>query len=284
MTNESKQKREKVTLTLDQHPDFQVTNDGSLKTSSDLCKIINGLFKEVFADYIGCRVYVDINANPAEAMNPLSQAHPVQVELYFTMGTHDSSDKIIAFKSITQNIRDEYAKPADGGKVMNYVQATLGYNAQLQTNKSCQITQEGIDILGSLLWKELAVKMGPNPTPAAFTANNIVVESHTDSNASPYMTPSTQITVYNVVRCIDINSLLDLIYSRKDESKKYYNTVPIKPIQSTINQNAIYGTPQTADQRWLFMVNRIDQKNFQDKCNELGGFNVGGGLNINMEV
>lgn len=279
-SNNGNNEREKVKLTIDQHPDFQATSDSSLKTSVDLSKIINALFRGTFADYVGCRIFVDTNANIGMESNPLSNMHPVQVELYFLAGAKAQDGKLLAFQPIMDKIAQEY-KPGKGA--MNYTQATLGYNAVMQTNKSCELTQGAIDIFQTMLFREVAMQLGSNPTAAAFAERGVVVEKPTTSSATPYMTPTTQVVVYNMVRCIDINSLLDFIYSKPEESKKIYNVVPIKPTTMINGQAQPINVGVEPDQRWLFNVMRLDQRNFLDKCNELGNFNIGTGLNICTE-
>lgn len=280
MGNNNQKEREKVQIKIDQHPDFQATSDSSLKTSMDLSKIINALFRGTFADYTGCRVFVDTNVN-TNADYILNNLHPVQVELYFIAGAKAQDGKLLAFQPIVDKIADEY-KPGKG--VMNYTQATLGYNAVMQTNKSCELTQGAIDIFQNMLYREVAMQLGGNPTAEAFAKVGAVVEKPTTTGATPYMSTSTHVVVYNMIRLVDINSILDLIYSKPEESKKIYNVVPIKPTAMISGQVApMMNVGVEPDQRWLFNVTRIDQANFLDKCNELGNFNIGAGLNICTE-
>ncbi len=281
MGNNNQKEREKVQIKIDQHPDFQATSDSSLKTSMDLSKIINALFRGTFADYTGCRVFVDTNMNAQAEGYALNNAHPVQVELYFVAGAKAQDGKLLAFQPIVDKIAAEY-KPGKG--VMNYTQATLGYNAVMQTNKSCELTQGAIDIFQNMLYREVAMQLGANPTAEAFAKIGAVVEKPTTTGATPYMSTSTQVVVYNMIRLVDINSILDLIYSKPEESKKIYNVVPIKPTAMISGQVApMMNVGVEPDQRWLFNVTRIDQANFLDKCNELGNFNLGAGLNICTE-
>lgn len=281
MGNNNQKEREKVQIKIDQHPDFQATSDSSLKTSMDLSKIINALFRGTFADYTGCRVFVDTNMNANAESYPLNNVHPVQVELYFIAGAKAQDGKLLAFQPIVDKIAAEY-KPGKG--VMNYTQATLGYNAVMQTNKSCELTQGAIDIFQNMLYREVAMQLGADPTAEAFAKIGAVVEKPTTTGATPYMSTSTQVVVYNMIRLIDINSILDLIYSKPEESKKIYNVVPIKPTAMISGQVApMMNVGIEPDQRWLFNVTRIDQANFLDKCNELGNFNIGAGLNICTE-
>lgn len=274
------EKREKTKITIPGHPEFPVTNDGAIMTSTDISKHVNALFKRIFADYAGCRVFVDQTQDPSMQQLALSQAHPVQLELYFTLGKPVDTDKrLVAFRQLTDKARESAGNTK--GR-MNYIQMAMGYNVAVTNNKSSEITQEAIDVLGDMLWYDVAMNMSMNPSAKEFNNKGIIVEASTTDNGSPYggapyLTPNTQRIVYNIVRCIDINSVLALLFSDDDNDPMIYNVTPLKPVIPTMNG---FNVPNITEQKWLFSVNRINKQNFYDLCNELGTFNTTGGLNI----
>lgn len=275
------EKREKTTIKLASHPDFPATNQSALMTSSDLARYTNTLFKSVFDDYSGCKVYIDQFMNSNSDQSQMTASHPVQVELYFALGSSNSDNKKIqAFRPITDTIREQHI----GGK-MNYIERTMGHNIAITQNKSSEITQEGIDIIGSMLWFEVASRTSMNPTAKEFNNLGIVVEGSTTQGQTPYMTPSTQKIIYNIVKFVDINSILNMLFGATDEDGNpvIYQTAPIKPIIPMQN-NTGFIMPNAIEQKWLFNVSRLNQQRMADLCNELGAYNVTNGMNIYTET
>lgn len=270
------EQRKKATIKLAQHPEFPITNNSAVMLSQDLARHTNALFSRVFADYSGCKIIMDQVTDPNTAALSLNQNHPVQVELYFALGkSSDDSKKIYAFKPIQDKIKDEHV----GGE-MNYVERVMGHNIAITQNKSSEITQDAIDIFSSMLWYEVATRTSVNPSAKEFNHLGIVVEGSTVQGQVPYMTPTTQKYVYNIVRMIDINSIMAMLFGEQDENGDtlIYQVTPIKPvIQMASNIQMI---PNTMDTKWLFNVTRYNQRNIADLMNELGAYNVTNGINI----
>lgn len=266
--------RKKATINLAKHPDFPATNDCAIMTSQDLAKHTNALFSRVFADYAGCKIIMDQQQDPNTMQLVLNQNHPVQLELYFALGNStDENKKLYAFKPISDKVKEQSV----GGK-MNYIERCMGHNIAITQNKSSEITQDAIDIFSSMLWYEVAMRTSANPSPKEFNNLGIVVEATTVQGQTPYMTPNTQKYVYNVVKFVDINSVLAMLFGNADDgSQMIYQVVPIKPI---INTAMLQMIPNTNEQKWLFNVMRINQQNISDLFNELGAYNVTNGINI----
>lgn len=267
--------RQKATFNLVDKPEFPSTHDGMIVTSRDLSKHINAIMTRIFADYAGCKIFVDQGSTGVDGtpivMNP---NHPVQLELYFNLGNRvDGERRLYAFKPITDTIKDAVGER----NKKSYVAMALGHNIAITQNKSSEITEDGIDILGDMLWYEVAARMSKNPTAKEFNKKGIVVEASTASGNTPYMTPNAQRTVYNVVRYVDICSILSMLF--EDDGKKLvYSVTPIKPIMPMVGG---YIVPNAGgDQKWLFNVSRINQETFFDLCNEIGTFSSSNGLNI----
>ena len=271
--------RQKATFNLVDRPDFPSTHDGMIITSRDLSKHVNALMTRIFADYSGCRIYVDQGSTGIDGMPvTMNQNHPVQLELYFNLGNHvDGERRLYAFRPITDSIKDAVGE----GKKRSYIAQALGHNVAITQNKSSEITDDGIDILSSMLWYEVATRMSKNPTAKEFNKKGIIVEASTANGNTPYMTPNAQRTVYNVVRYVDICSILAMLFE-DDDKKLVYSVTPIKPIMPMVGG---YVVPNVGgDQKWLFNVSRINQETFFDLCNEIGTFSSSNGLNITTDT
>lgn len=271
--------RQKATFNLVDRPDFPSTHDGMIITSRDLSKHVNALMTRIFADYSGCRIYVDQGSTGIDGMPvAMNQNHPVQLELYFNLGNHvDGERRLYAFRPITDSIKDAVGE----GKKRSYIAQALGHNVAITQNKSSEITDDGIDILSSMLWYEVATRMSKNPTAKEFNKKGIIVEASTANGNTPYMTPNAQRTVYNVVRYVDICSILAMLFE-DDDKKLVYSVTPIKPIMPMTGG---YVVPNVGgDQKWLFNVSRINQETFFDLCNEIGTFSSSNGLNITTDT
>lgn len=266
--------KQKTKIGLAEHPDFPVTNDCAIMTSQDLARHTNALFSRIFADYSGCKIIMDQQQDPNTMQLVLNQNHPIQVELYFALGNSaDESKKLYAFRPITEKVKDHSV----GGK-MNYVEMCMGHNIAITQNKSSEVTQDAIDIFSTMLWYEIATRTSVNPTAKEFANLGIVAEASTFQGQTPYMTPNTQKLVFNVVKYVDINSILSMLFGdAEDGSPMIYQVVPIKPI---VNLQGVQMVPNMAEQKWLFNVTRINQQNLSDLFNELGAYNVTGGMNI----
>lgn len=271
--------RQKATFNLVDRPDFPSTHDGMIITSRDLSKHVNALMTRIFADYSGCRIYVDQGSTGIDGMPvTMNQNHPVQLELYFNLGNHvDGERRLYAFRPITDSIKDAVGE----GKKRSYIAQALGHNVAITQNKSSEITDDGIDILSTMLWYEVATRMSKNPTAKEFNKKGIIVEASTANGNTPYMTPNAQRTVYNVVRYVDICSILAMLFE-DDDKKLVYSVTPIKPIMPMTGG---YVVPNVGgDQKWLFNVSRINQETFFDLCNEIGTFSSSNGLNITTDT
>ena len=268
---------DKATLNFKSKPKFPATNDNMLITSKDLCKYINTLMSNIFADFAGSKVYVDQGTTDVNGMAvPMNPAHPVQIELYFNLVQHDENEKrIYAFRSIVDSVKEAAGHT---GKGKSYIAQVLGHNMAITQNKSSEITEDAMDILGQMLWYDVASRMSNKPTAKEFAKKGIYIEASTSAANTPYMNQlNNQRVVYNIVRFVDINSILSMLFDDEGE-KLFYQVVQIKPIMPVVGG---YVVPVAgADQKWLFNVFRINQEKFADLCNELGAFSTGNGMNI----
>ena len=72
--------------------------------------------------------------------------------------------------------------------------------------------------------------------------------------------------VYNVIRGIDINEVMRVIFGDKKNTFDFW-TVPIKPVV----QNTMINSPVATN--WLYGITKLDRDNTSDLGNELGFYN-----------
>lgn len=273
----TKDARTKATIRLAQHPEFPSTIDCAAMTTSSISRHVNSLFRRVFADYEGCKVIVDQQQDP-NGISVLNQIHPIQVELYFPLGnvTDGDNSKVYAFRPITDKINNQKSNLSNN---MGYTSRCLGHNIAMTTNKSSEITQDAIDIFHPLLWREVQMRTSVNPSPAEFANLGIYVEGSTSNNSGIYTSQVNSRIIYNIVKFVDINSILSILFGEKDEdtgSRLIYQVTPIKPFDANMNTNMI----TQRDRKWVFYVYRNNEQSLADMVNELGGYNVTNSLNI----
>ena len=269
--------KKKAKINVEVHPEFPATSDSCIMTSTDLARHVNSLMNGIFADYAGCKVLLDQQADPVTGNLVFDQYHPVRVELYFAFGEGKDTDKCYAFRPITDRLKDQHI----GGK-MNYIERCLGHNIAITQNKSAEITQDGIDIISSILRYDVSVGLSANPSPKEFANRGIVAEATSYQGNTPYVMPNTQKLIYNVINYTDINSILNVLFGNAENgSPMVYQTIPIKPV---IMNNSAMIVPNANEQKWLFNVSRINQQNLADKLNELGAYNITSGMNIITET
>ena len=270
--------RQKATFNLKEKPEFPATHDGMIVTSRTLGKHINALMSRIFADYSGCKIYVDQGSVGVDGMPiQMNPNHPVQLEMYFNLGNHvEGERRLYAFKPIVDKIKE--AAGNTGRK--SYIAQALGHNIAITQNKSSESTDDGMDILGDMLWYEVVGNMPKNPTAKDFNNKGIVVEACTASGNNLYAQQNNKV-VYNVVRFVDINIILSKLF--ENNKKPYlYTTVPLKPILPTVGGYIVPNIGGT-DQKWLFNVSRINQETLSDVCNDLGVYDTGNGLHVNTD-
>lgn len=247
--------------------DFPSTMDGAVMTTTDVSKYVNTLFSKIFADYKGCIVTIDQSADPTNPQSQLNQAHPVQLQLYFSVSPADKDDKRLrAFDILSQSSKEDKKTPGR----MNFVARTRMYQMAMTENKVSCITQDAVDLLYDLLWFELKRNIPENCTPKTFNDRGISLETCTSSTSQNNMFGTDQNDskiVYGVVRFIDINEIFHLIFGDTEDSRCYYQVTPVKPVIPVLPGM----TPNMmSEQKWVLYVNRLNEKGVRDVLTELG--------------
>ena len=183
-TDNGNASEDKFDVKITEYEDFPTLMDtGSLSTAT-LMKKINGLFKQVYKDYAGCRI------------TPLLNGAGLSTELFFTKLQQENPEPA------TEYAFSENAPGQDGPiEMLN----KLNSIARINQRKMFYITKEGKDYLS---------KFFPGPANAKIDWNQVVGEA----TESVGFTTCT----YAVVGGLDIMKILPEIYGPKDDEGNWY--------------------------------------------------------------
>ena len=123
VTNDSKEN--KYAIKVEETLPFDATLKSQYITTLDLCKIINGLFRPVFADYEACMTYIDPNGN-------------VQVDPYFK-------------EHGTVNGKQKNIKPFNQKNNNNDIMARLRSVSNNNTGRNIDLTDETKEALSEFM-------------------------------------------------------------------------------------------------------------------------------------
>lgn len=213
------EERKKVTMTVKSQEAFNGVSRVDYKSSVDLARSINSIFKDTFKDYNGCAV---------ELGNPKAYEPPVVLILDFIPSYDNGNDAPLkAFKAIGENTDDKSHIGPIAASIMQH-------NQLVSTKETFEITQDAIDILNDLLDQNVKNLIGNNPTVAKYRDRGVYVEG-TEQTGSPYAQSKTIIHEY--VRCVDIEAVLKLILPEKNEegNKVIYTVSPMNLVCDKMN-------------------------------------------------
>lgn len=252
--------KERIRATVQVEPiEFPATTKTAFMSTIKLSKYVNTLFRAVFKDYIGCKIYPVMN-------DAYSMRHPVRCDLYFTLGADNmAGGSVAAFKTITGPVKANV-----NGGVANYTEMITQHNARLRSLNTAEITQDAIDIIHPLLWKELS--MQTQETPEAYSKKGIVREQQTPM---PYNAQSEVITP--VISNIDINAVMQLIFNEMDNANDgtkaatdEYMVTAIRSIATMNPQMQMYVNQSAGGENYLFSIAKLDKNEMMDLMNEIG--------------
>lgn len=197
-TSATPETKEVLKIALKKPVSFDPVGDIKITTTTELSKIVNDIFSQVFADYYGCSLKVQFQ--------PERQAYIVVPKLFFKVMKNYEAGKTYAFNTLG-------AKPNDDmiGRVQRVSQSAASGSKAL-------ITDDGKSVLEDFLI-----------TPAV-KANNF------DWN-SAFSTIATDSDTFIQVFKLDINKFITTIFGDTDEtgSKEYYQITPTGVV-GTANQ------------------------------------------------
>lgn len=240
--------------------DFPATTKTAFMSTIRLSKYVNTLFRAVFKDYIGCKIYPVSN-------DAYSMRHPVRCDLYFTLGSDNmAGGTIAAFKTITGPVKANVS-----GGLANYTEMIGQHNARLKSLNTAEITQDAIDIIHPLLWKELSMQTQENPV--MYNKKGIVREQQTPM---PYNIQSEVITP--VISNVDINAIMQLIFNGNDDESDNaaksaggeYMVTAVRSIAAVNPQAQLYVNQNAGGENYLYNISKLDKNEMMDLMNEIG--------------
>ena len=189
MENVNNPTKEVLKLSLEKPVSFDAVGDIKITTTTELSKIINDIFVQVFGDYYGCSLKVQFQ--------PERQAYIVVPRLYFKVLKSYDPDKNYAFNTLGVNKTDDMI-----GRVQRVSQSAASGSKAL-------ITDDGKSVLEDFMI-----------TPAV-KSNNF------DWNGA-FSTVVTDTDTFVQVFKLDINKFISTIFGDHDESgsKLYYQITP----------------------------------------------------------
>jgi len=248
-------KEERVKAVIEVEPiDFPETTISSYMSTITLSKYVNTLFNKVFKDYLGCKIYPVLN-------DQNSMRHPVRCELYFTLGSDNMHGARISAFSSVQNPE----KPEVGANYTSYIGI---HNARLKSLNSAAVKQDAIDILKDLLWYE--VGSTTKETAEAYSNRSIIREQSTPVG---YAMNARSEIITPVVAFVDINKIMHLLFSGKDDKTDEYMVSPIRSIAAMNPQPLMYGQVNQLGQQsenFLYSIAKLNRDDFADMMNEVG--------------
>ena len=170
MENTSK---EVLKISLKKPVSFDAVGDIKITTTTELSKIINDIFVQVFADYYGCSLQVQFQ--------PERQAYIVVPKLFFKVMKNYEDDKVYAFRTLAANKSDDMI-----GRVQRVSQSAASGSKAL-------ITDDGKSVLED------------------FMINPVVKSNNFDWNSAFGTVPTETDTFVRVFK-LDINKFLNVIF------------------------------------------------------------------------
>lgn len=248
---------------------FPSTLDGAVLTTTDVSKYVNTIFGRIFSDYKGCVIKIDQTANPNNPQSQLSAAHPVLCDLYFAIGSSPKDDKRLkAFEIIGHESEEEVPKKKNR---MNFVSRMEVFQMSMSENKTSVITQDAIDIIQDLLWYELRSNLPKQVTPKVINERGIAVETCSRGTAQQNMFGApveSNNVVYGVIRFVDINEILHMVFGDDEDTRCHYDVRPVRPTASMYA--GMMPNMNNGEQKWLLYVMKLNEKAVRDVLTELG--------------
>lgn len=208
-----------------------------LFTPSELGGMVNMYFRNIFKDYIGCKLAANVNAN-AYGVDMVS------LILYFAPETNNNQGSYLAFKRV-----GEKEKTGVGPRLA----AMQQNNAIRKSNMNFTPTKELIDITYPLLDRMALNFAHVKSSPESYLKSGIITETNTRPD---YYNTKMMSTVFMETVSIDklINDKLT------GDSKKFLYRVVPNPIMDPV-QNIMHE---------LYAVQKLDNRALRKKMEQLG--------------
>lgn len=190
MATNTTETREELKIVLKRPVAFDAVGDIKITTTTELSKVINDIFSQVFADYYGCSLKVQFQ--------PERQQYIVVPRLFFkVMKTYDP-EKTYAFNTLGANKANDDVV----GRVQRVSQSAASGTKVL-------ITADGKSVLED------------------FMITPVIKSSNFDWNSAFSTVPTDNDTFVQVFK-LDVNKFVSTIYGDMDAtgSKQYYQITP----------------------------------------------------------
>ena len=239
----------KVVLELATPVDFDGTSETKIVTTTILSKYINELFGGGFKDYVGCTIKTGQDSMIGEA---------VTLDLYFAPNSDNGKGNISAFCAAGTDVKHQQQTTAK----TNVLSACLSHNRMITTTSSMVVTADAVSALYGLILNGLKSRLKENSK--SFSDCGVAVETAINSQYG-----MNRPIVYNIIRGIDINAVMKVIFGNKENSYEYQVT-PIKPVFTQV----IGGVDTNAmGSKWIYSITQLDKSNLNDLMNDLGFYN-----------
>lgn len=250
-------KKEGMKIVLEKPVDFDGTNESKIVTTTVLSKYINELFKGAFKDYVGCNIRT---VQPNESL----AGEMVALDLFFAPNSDNGKGNVAAFCAAGTDAKASSTPTAK----QNIMAACLSHNQLVTTTSSMVVTTDGVSMLYPLILNGFKSRL--KETSESFSKCGIAVETSTPSQYG-----MSRPVIYNIIKGIDINAVMKVIFGDKENSYEFQVT-PVKPVYA----NA-YGTVGTGvGAKWIYSIMKLDKSNLNDLMNELGFYNKVSDLGI----
>lgn len=257
MANENN-KKEGAKIVLETPVEFDGTNESKIVTTTVLSKYINELFKGAFKDYVGCTIRT---VQPNESL----AGEMIALDLYFAPNSDNGKGNIAAFCAAGTDAKAS-ATPETKN---NVIAACLSHNQLITTTSSMVVTTDGVSMLYPLILNGFKNRL--KETSESFSKCGIAVETSTPSQYG-----MNRPVIYNIIKGIDINAVMKVIFGDKENSYEFQVT-PIKPVYTPV-----YGSVDntTVGAKWIYSIIKLDKSNLNDLMNELGFYNKVSNLGV----
>lgn len=241
---------------------FDGTNETKIVTTTVLSKYINELFRGAFKDYVGCTIKT---VQQGESL----AGEMVSLDLYFAPNSDNGKGNIAAFCAAGADAKATAAPEAKN----NIIGACLSHNRMITTTSSMVVTTDAVSMIYPLILNGFKSRL--KESSKSFSDCGIAVETALNSQYG-----MNRPIIYNIIRGIDINAVMKIIFGDKENSFEFQVT-PIKPVYTQV----IGGVDTNAmGAKWIYSIVKLDKSNLNDLMNELGFYNKVSNLGVLTDV
>lgn len=227
-----------------EHETFSHISDSKFMTSIELCELISGMFKAIYADFEGCN------------MDFVPGTNQPSITLYFN---HKIEDSALPFATTKE---DTEAKAAN-----STLRSTRSYNSRLINGDRYYLTEEG-QALEEFLFDNQQFYFTKD---GKRTANWTKLVSEVADGNFQYQGVSQQFTQ---VKCLDPAKIVEAIFGRFDENSEWVYGVRV--LRSIPAFTMVTGMTTAG---YVVAIERVSKSEVDNLAKKFG-LNTNTGLNI----